>query len=221
QQARTLLNAANVGLKSAELDYQRTRELHQRGSVPQATFDQMQARYDNAKNAVAQAQVALSMAQRASADTVVTSPIDGVVTAKLKNVGETVTMMPPTVVLVVQNVKVLELRTRLPERNLAVLSPGTRLVVSFPALKIERTVDVARINPAVDALTRTVEIVARLDNADGRLKPGMLAEVRLASEVAAGAPGASGSAGTPPAPAASGAPASSGAVRNVATRKTP
>lgn len=210
QQAKTLRDAASVNLRAAELDYQRTKELHQRGSVPQATFDQVQTRYDSAKNAVAQADVALSMAQRASADTVVRSPIEGVVTAKLKSVGETVTMMPPTIVLIVQNVSVLELRTRIPERNLGSLAAGTKLVVSFPALEIERTVDVGRVNPAVDTLTRTVEIVAKLENSDGRLRPGMLAEVRLATETA---------------PAASGralpAPPRSGSVRNVATRKIP
>lgn len=205
QQARALLDAANVGLRSAELDYQRTRELHQRGSVPQASFDQMQARYDAADSAVTQAKVALSMARRANLDTVVHSPIDGVVTAKLKSVGETVTMMPPTVVLVVQNVRTLELRVRLPERSLAALSPGRNLVVSFPALSIERSVAVLRVNPAVDAATRTVEVVARLDNSDGLLKPGMLAEVRLSAETLSpdgggGAPGqALGRAGTGPA----------------------
>jgi len=186
QQAKALLEAAEVGMRSAELDYKRTKELYDRGSVAPATFDQVQARYDNAKSAVSQAKVAVSMAQKASGDTVVRSPIDGVVTAKLKNVGETVTMMPPTVVLVVQDVKLLELRARLPERSLVKLSPGTMLRVRFPALRIERLTPVVRINPAVDMMTRTVGIVANLDNADGKLKPGMLAEIDL-GDAAAGA----------------------------------
>lgn len=177
QQAKTMLETAKVNLRAAELEYQRIKELHGRGSVPQATYDQVQARYDSAKTSVAQAEVALSMAQRTSADTVVRSPIDGVVTAKLKSVGETVTMMPPTVVLIVQDLRKLELRARLPERSLATLNPGTPLTVKVPALDIERTVPVERVNPAVDPLTRTVEVIAKLDNADGKLKPGMLVEV--------------------------------------------
>jgi len=194
KQAKTMLSAAEVGLRSAETDYKRTKELFDRGSVAPATFDQVQARYDNAKSAVDQAKVALSMAQKASSDTVVRSPIDGVVTAKLKSVGETVTMMPPTVVLVVQDVKVLELRARLPERSLSKLGTGTLLHMRVPALGIERTTPVKRVNPSIDALTRTVEVVAELDNADGKLKPGMLVEIDF-GDADAGTAGASSDAG--------------------------
>lgn len=179
RQAKTLLEAAEVGLRSAETDYKRTKELFDRGSVAPATFDQVQARYDAAKNSVAQAKVAVSMAQKASGDSAVRSPIDGVVTAKLKSVGETVTMMPPTVVLVVQDVTVIELRARLPERALATLAPGSTIRMRLPAIGVERTTQIKRINPAIDVLTRTVEVVAELDNADGVLKPGMLAEVEF------------------------------------------
>lgn len=184
QQAKALLQAAEVGLRAAELDHRRTKELFERGSVAAATFDQVQARYDSAKSAVDQAKVALSLAQKASGDSAVKSPIKGVVSAKYKNVGETVTMMPPTVVLLVQDVSVLELKVRVPERALQTLSPGSSIVATFPALGVERTVPVKRINPAIDIATRTVEIVADVDNADNRLKPGMFADVRLGSPTA-------------------------------------
>jgi RND family efflux transporter MFP subunit len=179
QQAKALLQAAEINQRAAELDHRRTKELVDRGSVALATFDQVQARYDNAKSAVDQAKVALSIAQKVSGDTAVRSPINGIVTAKYKNVGETVTMVPPTVVLVVQDVSVLELKARLPERALRTLAPGSTLTAQFAAIGLERTIAVKRINPAIDIATRTVEIVADLDNADAKLKPGMLADVRL------------------------------------------
>jgi RND family efflux transporter MFP subunit len=184
KQAKALLQAAEVGHRAAELDHRRTKELFDRGSVAAATFDQVQARYDSAKSAVDQAKVALSMAQKASGDTAVHSPITGVVTAKLKSVGEMVTMTPPTVVLVVQDVSVLELKVRLPERALRQLALGSELTASFPALGVERVTKVKRINPAIDILTRTVEVVADFDNKDQSLKPGMLADVRLGSAAA-------------------------------------
>jgi RND family efflux transporter MFP subunit len=195
KQAKALLQAAEVGYRAAELDHRRTKELFDRGSVAAATFDQVQARYDSAKSAVDQAKVALSMAQKASGDTAVHSPINGVVTAKFKSVGEMVTMTPPTVVLVVQDVSVLELKVRLPERALRNLAPGSEITASFPALGAERVTKVKRINPAIDVATRTVEVVADLDNKDQSLKPGMLADVRLGSAAAssAAAPSANGS----------------------------
>lgn len=179
RQARTQLDGAEVGLRAAELDYKRTKELRDRGSIAPATFDQAQARYDSAKTSVAQAKVAVSMAQKMSGDAAVRSPITGVISAKLKSVGETVTMMPPTIVVVVQDTSVLELRARLPERALRTLMPGSMIRVKLPALSLEKTVPIKRINPALDVVTRSVEIVADLDNADGKLKPGMLAELSL------------------------------------------
>jgi RND family efflux transporter MFP subunit len=182
RQAKTQLESAEVGLRAAELDYKRTKELHDRGSIAPATFDQVQARYDSAKTSVAQAKVAVSMAQKMSGDSAVRSPIAGVVSAKLKSVGETVTMMPPTIVVVVQDTSVLELRARLPERSLKTLMPGSMIKVKLPAMGIEKSVPIKRINPAIDVMTRTVEVIADIDNADGKLKPGMLAELALSDD---------------------------------------
>jgi RND family efflux transporter MFP subunit len=179
QQAKALLESARVNLRAVELEHTRTKELHDRGSVPAATFEQVQARYDLAKSSVAQSQAQVALLQRSVADSVVRSPISGVVTQKLKNVGETVTMMPPTTVVIIQDTAVLELKARLPERALGLVGPGGKLKVRFPAVGLEREIVVSRVNPAVDVATRTVEIVAEIDNQDGALRPGMLAEVTL------------------------------------------
>lgn len=185
QQATAAVQAAQVNLGAAELDFQRTKELYDRGSVAPATFDQMKARYDAAKAGVDQAKAALSMAQKAGADTAVTAPFNGVISAKLKNVGELATMMPPTVVLIVQDVSKLELRVRLPDRALMTLRAGSTMKAHFPAVGIDRNVTVDRINPSIDPRTRTIEVVSMIDNAKGELKPGMLAEVHIAEADAA------------------------------------
>ncbi len=177
RQAKAAVAAAQVGVDSAELDFKRTKELFDRGSVAPATFDQVKARYDGAKANLDQAKAALSMAYRNASDASVRSPIDGVVTNKLKNVGETATMMPPTVILVVQDLDSLELRARLPERALSSIKTGAQVRMHLPATGADRVVEIKRINPAIDARTRTIEVVALVKNKDHALKPGMLAEV--------------------------------------------
>lgn len=181
QQAQTQVTSAKTNLKATELEYQRAKELNARGSLPAAQFEQIEARHEAAQNGVAQAEVAVSIAKRAISDTVVTSPIDGVVTARNKEPGETATMMPVTVVVVVQDVSVLELRARLPEGALKTLNAQSQLDVNIPAVGVQRKVSVKRINPSVDMATRTVEVIAELDNSDGMLKPGMLVNVSLAN----------------------------------------
>jgi len=178
QQAKAGVQAANVGLNAAELDYKRTKALFDRGSIAPATFDQVKARYDGAKAQLEQAKAALNMAQRYASDTVTRSPISGVVTAKLKSVGETATMMPPTIVLIVQDIDVLELHARMPERALSYVKAGDTIHVHIPSLDTNRDVKVKRVNPSVDPRSRTIEVVADLDNEDHKLKPGMLVEVR-------------------------------------------
>jgi membrane fusion protein (multidrug efflux system) len=89
------------------------------------------------------------------------------------------TMMPPSIVLVVQDQAQLELKFRLPERALAALKEGAVVKARFDALGVSRDATVSRINPTVDPQTRTIELVAVIDNADGALRPGLLAEVDL------------------------------------------
>lgn len=185
QQAQAALQAAEVSQAAAALDFQRTKELLDRNSVAPATFDQAKSRLEAAQAAVDQAKAAVSLARKTAGDTAVFSPIDGVVTAKLKSVGESVSVTPPTVVLSVQNTAELEIRVRFPEGVLKTVKPGSELDVSIAALGVSLKVPVARINPGVDPRSRTVELVAFVDNAEGKLRPGMLVMVSLAKEVAA------------------------------------
>jgi RND family efflux transporter MFP subunit len=178
-QANASLAAAQVNLRATETEHQRTKLMFDEKAVNQMQWDQMQARLDGAKVGVQQAQVALEMAQKALADTTVRSPLDGLVTAKLKNEGEMATMMPPTVVLVVQDQSVLELRFRLPERDMGELKPGDVVTARFDAAGAARQAKVVRIQPSVDPRSRTVEAVAAIPNPDGALKSGLLASVYL------------------------------------------
>jgi multidrug efflux pump subunit AcrA (membrane-fusion protein) len=51
--------------------------------------------------------------------------------------------------------------------------------MSVKTAGITRDVAVKRVNPTIDARTRTIEVIADVDNADGKLKVGMLVEVGL------------------------------------------
>lgn len=186
EQAKAAIASAQVGLDAAKLDLQRATDLIAKGSIAPAAFDQSKAAFDRGQTALNQAKVGLQVAQRGLADTAIYSPIDGVVTDKLKSVGETVTMVPPTTVLVVQEIDKLELRAHVPEKALASLQTGTLLRVK--ASGITRDVPVKRVNPTIDPRARTVEVVADVDNADGKLKVGMLVEVALRGETSQAAP---------------------------------
>jgi RND family efflux transporter MFP subunit len=182
EQARAAREAARVNLRAIQTEYDRTKPMFDEKAVNRMQWDQLVARLDGAKVAVQQADVAVSMAEKAVADATVRSPIDGVITSKLKNEGEMATTMPPTVVLVVQDQSVLELRLRLPEHALGQVKIGDVVTARFDALGTTRQARVTRINQAVDARTRTVEVVAEIPNPDRSLKSGLLAAVQLNEE---------------------------------------
>jgi multidrug efflux pump subunit AcrA (membrane-fusion protein) len=58
---------------------------------------------------------------------------------------------------------------------------GDAVAISLPALAEARSAQVAIVAPSVDPRTRTVELTAVLDNRDGALRPGLMADVSLAA----------------------------------------
>jgi RND family efflux transporter MFP subunit len=200
QQGQAALKSAEVGLAAVKVEYERTQRLFEKNAVNQAAWDQVKAQYEAAQVGVEQARVGVARAQKARADTTVRSPIDGVVTAKLKSEGEMVTMMPPSPVVVVEDHSVLELRFRLPERSLTAIKPGDTVQASFTAIGLARDAKVVRISPNVDPMTRTIEVIAEIPNKDEQLKAGMLAELEIGGAPAP-APAAPATAEAQPAPA--------------------
>jgi RND family efflux transporter MFP subunit len=177
EQANAALNSAKVQAASAQTLFDRVKALRERGAATPDVYDQAKAQVDNARSMVVQAQTAVDSAAHRLSNMVVSSPLDGVVTEKRMNVGENATLMPPSIVLVIQNIDQLELHARLPEMALSSVHEGGTIKARFPALRTSKDVRVKRIAPTVDPRTRTIEVVADLDNRDHRLLAGMLVEV--------------------------------------------
>jgi RND family efflux transporter MFP subunit len=180
QQAANQLAGAELQLKTAQREYDRIKGLVAQNALPQQQLDQLESQVEGARLQIAGAKNAIAMASKQIADASVRSPLSGVVTKKLMNVGEYATMMPPSPVVIVQDQSSLELTFRLPERTLTTVKPGDAVTVKLPSLGQVRRADVAKISPMVDPRTRTIELTAVLDNCDGGLRPGLTAEVALA-----------------------------------------
>lgn len=178
-QAQTQLAAAEQQRKSTEVEYQRTKLLFEQKAASSQQWDQISAQLDATRVGVAQAQNGVAMAQKAVADATARAPIDGVVVSRPVALGDYVTDGPPTQVLVLQDQATLDLKFRLPEGALMSVKPGDALTVALPALGTSRQANVSVVAPSVDARTRTIELTAVLDNRDGALRPGLMADVEL------------------------------------------
>lgn len=175
--ARQGLAAATHQVDTAAKHLARVEELRQAGAATAAALEQAQSAFDGASIQAQDAKVAVSMSKVGVSDLVTRTPMSGIVTQRNKSAGETVTSMPPTVVMIIENHEVLELDFRVPELVLRQFQPGTRVNVKIPALDLTRTVSVSRTGATVDPRTRTIEITCEVDNADLSLKPGMSVEI--------------------------------------------
>jgi multidrug efflux pump subunit AcrA (membrane-fusion protein) len=119
----------------------------------------------------------LALAEEALRHCRFAAPYAGRVARVLVNENETVQRHQP--VLEIVDDRVLLAKFLAPSRYFARLSVGTRLMVAVPTLGEELAATVTHVAPVFDAVSRTVEIHAEIDNRDGRLRPGMNGRVLL------------------------------------------
>ncbi len=178
QRAEADADRAKAMLSDAKADLDRKKGLIATNAFPQATMERTQSTYDaaNAGYAGALAQVALLRQQ--IADSVVRSPIDGVVAAKRTDVGQR--LQDNTVAIVLQQTSPLKLRFRVPERYLAQVRRGQLVkanVDPYPGQTFEGKVTV--VGGVIDPATRSLLVETEFQNRDGKLRPGMFARVEL------------------------------------------
>jgi membrane fusion protein, multidrug efflux system len=178
-QAQTQVAAAEQQLRSTQVEYQRTKTLFDQQAASSQQWDQVTAQLDAAKVAVQQARNGVALAGKMVSDATARAPIDGVVVARPVALGTYVTDMPATQVLVLQDQATLDLKLRLPERALARVKVGDPITVTLPALSLSRKTTISIVAPSIDPRTRTIELTAVLDNRDGALRPGLMADVEL------------------------------------------
>jgi RND family efflux transporter MFP subunit len=188
EQAMAARAMAQAGLDSANTELERTKKLFEGGSAPQAILDKVQAGQRQAAAGFAQADAAVRSAQEMLRDHTLRAPFDGIVTARLKNLGDTVAMMPPTPVFMITNLDMLEVRLPVPESMAGALKQGMKLTGRVIPGNSPFEATVRTVGVVVDVQSRTVEVLADVANkADTVLRPGSLAELDFSrSEALAG-----------------------------------
>jgi membrane fusion protein (multidrug efflux system) len=183
---------ARASLDFAEADFNRIKALLDQKVVSQAEYDQKlttvnaaRQQYQLAQNVAQQsyrtlqaARARVDLARKASADTIVRAPFDGIVAERLVGTGDYV--QKATKVATVVRIDPVRVELTVPEQYLSQVSTGQAVRLSVDAYPNEIfPAKVRFVSPALksDQRALTVEAVAR--NADGRLKPGLFATALL------------------------------------------
>lgn len=170
------LNEAEVAQARAELDLAKS-NLKRTADLASKNFVSGSAQETAASNVEVLA-ARLKLAEARLAKMGIQAPFDGVVGIRNVSVGDYV--KDGADLINIEDIGVLKVDFRLPERYLPQMRPGQAVEVSadaFPGRSYRGAVEA--INPRVDANGRSLELRARLSNSDGRLRPGMFARVRI------------------------------------------
>jgi len=168
---------ALAALEDAKRDMARVEQLADAGALPEQTAEKAELGLKIASLRARAAGVGVRMAHQALSDATLRAPFDGVITKVLSEEGQYVAMMPPTPVFLLVDTDTLEVRVPVPERKVASVSIGQPVVVELPAVNVTRSAKVDRKADVVDPMTRSTEVVIRLDNSDRSLPAGLFATV--------------------------------------------
>jgi membrane fusion protein (multidrug efflux system) len=165
------LERARANLTLSKSKYERARDLRSKGFISgQAT--------DEAENTFKVAQADAELAAARLAKTEIRAPFTGTIGLRSVSVGDYVKEGQDIVNL--EAIDPLKVDFRVPEVFLGQVRTAQVLQITMDALP-DRTWPgkVFAINPLVDANGRSIVVRANVPNADGRLRPGMFARVRL------------------------------------------
>lgn len=165
---------ARANLHNVQLNYDRAVELYKIGGGTRQNVDAMEIQLVNAKNALATAERTLRHARE---NTVLTSPISGVVTARNYDPGDLTGNLPILTVARTQPVKVV---INVSEGDLPHVRKGMPAVIKFDTYGDEEfSGTVTTIMPTVDAQSRTFGVEVTMPNANNKILPGMFGRVTL------------------------------------------
>lgn len=169
---------ARARVAQAQREYDRYRELADRGVAPRVTAE-------NAETALESARAGLAAAQARRGDRVIRAPFSGVL--GLTTVTPGTLINPGAVITTLDDVSVVRVDFPLPERYLAVLRPGVAITATADALAGETFAGrIALIDTRVNEQTRSATARAEIPNPGGRIRPGMSMRVAVRQGVRQG-----------------------------------
>jgi len=186
-QSQASLNSANAKLALSQTKAKRMRELFQQQYISRQELDDSEADVvaNMAQKAQVQAQVQTDSIN--VANTVIRSPVSGVVIDRSVDEGQTVaaSFQTPTLIKIAQDLTKMQINASFSEADLGKLKTGQTAsfrVDAFPNENYQGVVRQIRLNPTTQQNVVTYDVVIDVANPDLKLLPGMTAYVDIVLE---------------------------------------
>ena len=166
---RVQLDQAKLRLSNAETELARIKQLYEQGGVAQSDFEAQELNY----------KVSKSSYDNLLENTILRSPVTGVVSARNYDRGDMYGMASP--IFTVQQIVPVKLLIGISEADYTKVHKGDKVSITvdaFPGKSYSGSV--VRIYPTIDPMTHTFNVEVRVPNQDRQLRPGMYARVSVA-----------------------------------------
>ncbi|WP_315087478.1 efflux RND transporter periplasmic adaptor subunit [Bacteroides heparinolyticus] len=191
---RAAYNGAKAEYEYQKKNYERNKGLHEKQLISDVDYEQIVYNYEKAKSSFESSQASLAKAERNLSYATITSPIDGVVTSRSVEEGQTVAsgFSTPTLFTIAADLTQMQVVTDVDEADIAGIEEGQRAtftVDAYPNDTFEGVVTQIRLGQASSSSSSssttssttvvTYEVVIAAHNPDLKLKPRLTANVTI------------------------------------------
>jgi len=171
ERLRLELKESQARLRKLQSDFQRNKELQERGLISEGDFEKLQYDLEALRASHNLASLELDYTQ-------IRAPISGVVSERYIKLGNTIKVGDP--IYRVTSYDPLVAYLHVPEREYGQLSAGQPVAIDIDAIPGERILaSVTRVSSIVDPDTGTFKISIEIRDAERRVKPGMFGRVSI------------------------------------------
>lgn len=168
---RLELNESKARLRKLQRDFERNKDLREKGLISEGDFEKIQ--YD-----LEALQAAYNLASLELDYTQIRAPINGVVSNRFIKLGNTLKVGDP--LFGVTSLEPLVAYLFVPEREFRQIAAGQPVAIDIDALDDLRVfAEVTRVSPVVDPVTGTFKITIEIDDPERRIKPGMFGRISV------------------------------------------
>lgn len=165
---QTNLEQTKLKLENDALELSRLKELYDAGALSKSDYEAMQLSYN----------VSNTQYNNLVENTILRSPVSGVVTARNYDAGDMYAMASP--IFVVQQITPVKLLVAMSETDYTKVKKGDTVEITADAIPGRTFVGrVNRIYPVIDATSHTFTSEVVVENADRALRPGMYARAKV------------------------------------------
>ena len=173
-QSQANLAATKAQANQAKLMMQRKQRLLNQGFISKVEFEQSQVDYQAQLENVNAQQSNVDIARKADQDGIITSPINGVITKRQVEPGQTVAV--GTTLFEIIDPNHLEIQAQLPSDMQAALKIGQKIEYTLQGNPNKLTATLSRISPLADPTSRQIDFFAKLNESITSLSIGSFLE---------------------------------------------